>query len=65
MKNRLHRNLDDSIIGGVCSGISERFEMDPTILRLIWGVLILCYGTGLIAYLILWAIMAGYEEDDI
>lgn len=40
------------MICGVCSGWANYFGIDPTIVRLIWAVLILCAGTGLLAYII-------------
>lgn len=40
------------MICGVCGGIAEYFDVDPTIVRLIAVVLILGWGSGLIAYLI-------------
>jgi phage shock protein C len=40
------------MIAGVCGGIAEYFEVDPTIIRLGWIVLVLAAGTGLLAYLI-------------
>ena len=40
------------MIAGVCGGIAEYFDIDPTIVRLIAVVLILGWGSGLLAYLI-------------
>jgi phage shock protein C len=55
---RLYRaSKKDSVIGGVCAGIAEYFEVDPTLIRLIWILLIFAFGTGILAYLVLWAIM--------
>ena len=52
-KKRLYRVDDDEAkIFGVCGGIAEYLDVDPTIVRVIWAVLILAYGTGLIAYLV-------------
>ncbi|TVX11465.1 PspC domain-containing protein [Streptococcus pneumoniae] len=43
-------------IAGVCAGVAHYFGMDPTIVRVIWGVLAFGYGAGVIAYIILWII---------
>lgn len=43
---------NNKMICGVCSGWANYFGIDPTIVRLIWAVLILCAGTGLLAYII-------------
>lgn len=56
MSKRLYRSKDRKI-GGVCGGIAEYFNIDPTIVRLIWAVFILAYGTGLLAYLLAWIII--------
>jgi phage shock protein C len=44
-------------IAGVCLGIAEYFDLDPTLIRLIWLVLIFGAGTGLLAYIIGWIVM--------
>ena len=53
MKKKFMRSGRDQKIGGVCAGLANYFDIDPTIVRVIWGVLAFCYGAGLIAYLIL------------
>jgi phage shock protein C len=40
-------------IFGVCSGLANYFDIDPTVMRIIFLVAFLCFGTGLIIYLIL------------
>ncbi len=51
---KLHRSRTDKKIAGVCGGIAELYDMDPTIVRLIALLLILGYGAGLIVYLVAW-----------
>jgi phage shock protein PspC (stress-responsive transcriptional regulator) len=53
-KKRLVRSSTDKKIGGVCAGLADYFDLDPTIIRIIWLLAILFAGTGLIAYVILW-----------
>jgi phage shock protein C len=55
--SRLYRDPYDKVIGGVCSGLSHYFDVDPVIIRLIMAVLFLTFGIGLIAYIIAWAII--------
>ena len=62
MNKRLMRSGRDQKIGGVCAGVANYFNIDPTIVRVIWGVLAFCYGAGIVAYLILWAIAPGSNE---
>ena len=56
---RLYRAPEkDSKIGGVCGGIANYFELDPTLIRVGWVILtLLSFGVGFFGYLILWAIM--------
>lgn len=51
MEKRLYKSKDDRILFGVCGGVAEYFDVDPTLIRLAF-VLILLTGTGLIAYII-------------
>ncbi|WP_033683678.1 PspC domain-containing protein [Streptococcus mitis] len=50
------RSGHDKKIAGVCAGVANYFDMDPTIVRVIWGVLAFGYGAGIVAYIILWMI---------
>lgn len=49
---RLTKSSYDRKIWGVCGGIGEYFNIDPTLIRLIWLVLALCAGSGILAYII-------------
>lgn len=51
---RLTRSTTDKKIAGVCGGLAEYFELDPTLVRVLWLLLVLFAGTGMLAYLILW-----------
>lgn len=56
MNKRLMRSGRDQKIAGVCAGVAHYLDIDPTIVRVIWGVLACCYGVGIVAYIILWII---------
>ena len=56
MKKQLMGSGRDKKIAGVCAGVAHYFDMDPTIVRVIWGVLAFGYGAGVVAYIILWII---------
>jgi phage shock protein C len=59
-RKRLVRSTNDKKIAGVAAGLADYFDLDPTIIRLVWLLAILFAGTGLIAYIILWiALPAG------
>ena len=48
---------DNKMVGGVCAGIGEYLGIDPTIVRIIYVLMIFFAGFGIILYLILWLIM--------
>jgi phage shock protein PspC (stress-responsive transcriptional regulator) len=54
---RLMRSSTDKKIAGVCAGLADYFDLDPTIIRVIWLLLLICAGTGLLAYIILWIVL--------
>src|ERR1700751_791544 len=53
-KKRLVRSTNDKKIAGVAAGLADYFDLDPTIIRLVWLLAVLFAGTGLLAYIILW-----------
>ena len=53
-KRRLMRSSTDKKIAGVCAGLADYFDLDPTIIRLCWLLAVLFAGCGLLAYIILW-----------
>jgi phage shock protein C len=57
MDKRLQRSRTEKMIAGVCGGLAEYFRVDPTVVRLLWVVITLLGGAGLLLYLILWVIM--------
>jgi len=56
-EKRLFRDVDQKKIGGVCSGLSSYFNIDVTILRIIFVLLIFLYGFTFVVYIILWITM--------
>ena len=54
---RLYRSKKERMIAGVCGGIAEYFNVDPTLIRLIWVATLFMGGTGIIAYIIAWIII--------
>ena len=51
MGKRLVKSSVDRKLAGVCGGIAEYLEVDPTIVRLIWVGVALIGGSGLLAYI--------------
>ncbi len=54
---RLKRSRRDKKIGGVCGGFGDYFNVDPTLVRVLWILAVLLGGTGLLLYIILWIVM--------
>ena len=57
MKKRLYKSSTDKKVCGVCGGIANYFDVDPTVIRLIWVIFTLAGGSGLSAYIIAAIIM--------
>ncbi len=54
---KITRDVGNKMIGGVCSGIAEYLDIDPTIVRLLWLFAILLAGTGILAYVVCWIVI--------
>jgi phage shock protein PspC (stress-responsive transcriptional regulator) len=54
MAKRLYRNDSEKVIGGVCAGLAEYFDIDVVIIRIIFVATALIWGTSILLYLILW-----------
>jgi phage shock protein C len=57
MGKRLMRSSTDKQLAGVSAGLGNYFNIDPTIVRLIFIVATILGGPGLLVYIILWAVM--------
>jgi phage shock protein PspC (stress-responsive transcriptional regulator) len=60
---KLYRSVRDRKIMGVCGGLAEYFEIDATIIRLVWALTILFGGTGLLAYIVAAIIMTDNPDE--
>jgi phage shock protein PspC (stress-responsive transcriptional regulator) len=54
---RLFRDPDDRLVGGVCSGIANYFDIDPIWIRAAFAIALFVFGTGVLLYVILWMII--------
>ena len=52
--NSLRRSADDRWIAGVCGGIAEATGIDSWVWRLVFALLLLCWGVGLLVYVLMW-----------
>jgi len=56
-EKKLIRPKDGAMIGGVCAGVARYFDLDATLIRVIWVLLVCVGGTGLLAYVICWLVI--------
>ncbi len=56
-RKRLYKSRNNKMICGVCAGIADYFNIDPTIVRVLWAVLALAAGSGILAYILCAIIM--------
>ena len=54
---RLYRSRKDRILGGVCGGMGNYFNLDPVLVRVIWAALLFAAGVGFLAYILAWIII--------
>lgn len=52
MKRRLYKAREGKMLAGVCGGIAEYFDVDPTWIRLAWVLFCVLGGSGVLAYII-------------
>ncbi len=61
MVKKLTKSRTDKKICGVCGGVARYLEVDPTVVRVVWAVVALCAGFGLLAYFLA-ALIMPYED---
>lgn len=62
MNKKLYKIENGKKLCGVCGGIAEYFNIDPTIVRLAWAVLVCAFGTGVLAYIVAALVMPNKSE---
>ncbi len=61
-RKRLVRPRDGRKIAGVCLGLAEYFDLDVSLIRLVWVLAVIFGGTGLLAYIVGWIVMPEEPE---
>lgn len=62
-EKRLVRSQTDRMVGGVCGGIGQYFEIDPTLVRIAFaGLVLIGVGSPILLYLLLWIIMPAADS---
>ena len=59
---KLYRSRTDRKLGGVCGGLAEYFNLDPTLLRVLFIVLAVLGGSGIIIYLAMWILVPNQPQ---
>jgi phage shock protein PspC (stress-responsive transcriptional regulator) len=54
---KLYRSRSQRMLGGVCGGLAEYFNVDATLIRVLFLVLAVFGGTGLVIYVVMWIIV--------
>jgi phage shock protein PspC (stress-responsive transcriptional regulator) len=62
LTRRLTRSRDDKFVGGVAGGLGAHFDVDPVLIRVGFAISTLFSGAGLVAYLILLAVLPQDDE---
>lgn len=54
---RLYRSREERMLAGICGGLGNYFAVDPTLIRVLFVLLSLVVGGGILTYLILWILI--------
>jgi len=64
MNTKLYRSRTNTMIGGVCGGLGRYLNLDPVLVRLVFVVLALANGVGVLIYLVLWFITPVEDQAE-
>ncbi len=53
-RKRFVRSTNDRKVAGVCAGVADYFDMDPTLVRILWALATLIPGPNVLAYIVIW-----------
>lgn len=62
-RKHLYRSKTNRIFAGLCGGLGEYLNVDPMVIRLLWLLLTLVGGSGILVYLVGWLIIPEYQES--
>jgi phage shock protein C len=54
---KLYRSRNRRMVAGVCGGLADYFDIDPTVIRVLFLILAVFGGSGLVVYLVMWIIV--------
>ena len=65
MQKKLYRSKSNRMVAGVCAGVAEYFNIDPTVVRVIWAVTSLFAFVGVVAYAVCAFVIPEKPDTDI
>ena len=57
MDKKIMRPIEGRKIGGVCAAFANFFGLDVSLIRVVWLLSVLCFGSGFLAYLVCWIVI--------
>ena len=63
MTKKLYRSQTDSMLAGVCGGLGAYFNIDPTLIRILFVLSTIFSGAGILVYLAMWLIVPEEGQD--
>ncbi|MCX7930235.1 MAG: PspC domain-containing protein [Chlorobi bacterium] len=63
MADRIYRSRTERKIAGVCGGLAEYFDVDPSLVRILFVALVFFNGFGFLAYLVCWLVLPEAPQD--
>lgn len=64
MKNKkLYKSVKDKKLCGVCAGVADYLDLDPTMVRIVWTLITMFWGTGLVLYIIAALVMDDNPDE--
>lgn len=52
MEKKLYKSNSNKVIAGVCGGLAEYFDFDASVIRILWALSVLMFGTGILVYIV-------------
>ena len=62
MSKRIYKIREKKMLCGACAGVADYFDLDPTLVRVLWAAISLGYGIGVIAYILCAVIFPDKSE---
>jgi phage shock protein C len=60
---RIYRSRNDKILAGICGGLGHYLNIDPVFIRILFIILLLTVGSGILIYLLAWILIPLEPED--